>query len=73
MSDTKSKVFGGDGLPTTPHAQRLEHPAPDDYDVDHAVPYQDAVTVTANDSGGKAFWQPCRFAPSADVLGKEPL
>ena len=38
------------------------------YDVDHAVIQQDAVTITANGSGGKAFWHPYRFAASKDVL-----
>ncbi len=38
------------------------------YEVDHAFTYQDAVTITANGSGGKAFWHPYRFAASADVL-----
>ena len=38
------------------------------YAVDPALTYQDAVTITANGSGGKAFWHPYRFAASADVL-----
>ena len=38
------------------------------YTLDDDLTYQDAVTVSANGSGGKAFLYPYRFAASADVL-----
>ena len=36
--------------------------------VDSPHIHQDAITITANGGGGRAFWHPYRFAASTDVL-----
>ena len=38
------------------------------FDVPHEHIHEDAVTITANGGGGRAFWHPYPFAASQDVL-----
>ena len=38
------------------------------FDIDPSHIHQDAITITANGGGGRAFWHPYGFAASKDVL-----